>query len=76
MTTRTPRQVPPGESEPALARSVGVLGGWAVAASGVAATTSIAIGLGMLAGIVGVQLPVLLVIAFCRCWASPAPTRG
>jgi amino acid transporter len=47
-----------------LKRSVGVLGGWAVAASGVAATTSIGIGMGPLASIVGGQLPILLVLAF------------
>ncbi|MDT7671698.1 MAG: hypothetical protein QOC74_4481 [Pseudonocardiales bacterium] len=47
-----------------LKPSVGVLGGWAVAASGVAATTSIGIGMGSLASIVGNQLPILLVLAF------------
>jgi len=47
-----------------LTRSLGVLGSWAVAASGVAATTSIGIGLGAMVTIVGTQLPILLVLAF------------
>jgi amino acid transporter len=47
-----------------LRRSIGVLDGWAVAASSTAATTSIGIGMGLLAGVVGVQLPILLILAF------------
>ncbi|WP_432010341.1 APC family permease [Streptomyces cucumeris] len=51
---------PPAE----LRRSLGVIDGVAIAASSTAATTSIAIGMGTLAATVGLQAPVLLLLAF------------
>jgi len=47
-----------------LPRSLGVVDGVVIAASSTAATTSIAIGTGVLASIVGRQVPVLLILAF------------
>jgi len=52
-----------------------VLDGWAVAASSTAATPSIGIGMGLLAGVVGVQLPILLILAFLPMLASPGGVR-
>ncbi|MGX1566703.1 APC family permease [Streptomyces sp. NPDC055506] len=49
---------------PALRRSLGVVDGVAIAASSTAATTSIAIGMGTIATIVGLQAPALLLLAF------------
>ncbi|MET9760590.1 APC family permease [Streptomyces sp. NPDC006372] len=49
---------------PALRRSLGVVDGVALAASSTAATTSIAIGMGTTASIVGLQAPALLLLAF------------
>ncbi|MFI0779452.1 APC family permease [Streptomyces sp. NPDC021212] len=47
-----------------LRRSLGVVDGVAIAASSTAATTSIAIGMGTLAATVGLQAPILLLLAF------------
>ncbi|MFC5908169.1 APC family permease [Streptacidiphilus monticola] len=47
-----------------MRRSLGVLDGVVIAASSTAATTSIGIGLGLLAGVVGLHLPVLMLLAF------------
>lgn len=47
-----------------LRRSLGVVDGVALAASSTAATTSIAIGMGTIATIVGLQAPALLLLAF------------
>ncbi|MEU9158368.1 APC family permease [Streptomyces sp. NPDC048417] len=49
---------------PELRRSLGVLDGVAVAASSTAATTSIGIGLGVTAGVVGLHLPAIMLLAF------------
>ncbi|WP_234537910.1 APC family permease [Streptomyces shenzhenensis] len=49
---------------PGLRRSLGVLDGVAVAASSTAATTSIGIGLGVTAGVVGLHLPAIMLLAF------------
>ncbi|MFD5739855.1 APC family permease [Streptomyces massasporeus] len=55
--------VPP-PPRPALRRSLGVVDGVAIAASSTAATTSIAIGMGTIATVVGLQAPALLLLAF------------
>ncbi|WP_328408009.1 APC family permease [Streptomyces violaceus] len=55
---------PPPPPRPALRRSLGVVDGVAIAASSTAATTSIAIGMGTIATIVGLQAPALLLLAF------------
>ncbi|MFF9624614.1 APC family permease [Streptomyces griseosporeus] len=57
---------PPPASTPgsALRRSLGVVDGVALAASSTAATTSIAIGMGTIAAVVGLQAPALLLLAF------------
>ncbi|MEU3841310.1 APC family permease [Streptomyces sp. NPDC028635] len=49
---------------PALRRTLGVLDGVAIAASSTAATTSIGIGLGVTAGVVGLHLPAIMLLAF------------
>ncbi|WP_196464887.1 APC family permease [Streptomyces spinoverrucosus] len=49
---------------PVLRRSLGVVDGVAIAASSTAATTSIAIGMGTIASVVGLQAPALLLLAF------------
>jgi amino acid transporter len=49
---------------PALRKSLGVLDGVAIAASSTAATTSIGIGLGVTAGVVGLHLPAIMLLAF------------
>ncbi|MFF5370925.1 APC family permease [Streptomyces sp. NPDC013187] len=54
----------PPSSRPALRRSLGVVDGVAIAASSTAATTSIAIGMGTIATVVGLQAPALLLLAF------------
>lgn len=51
-------------STPTLARTLGVWDAAAIAASTTAATTSIAIGVGAIAAVVGGQVPLLLVLAF------------
>lgn len=56
-----PPASPPGS---ALRRSLGVVDGVALAASSTAATTSIAIGMGTIAAVVGLQAPALLLLAF------------
>lgn len=50
--------------EPELPRSLGVVDGVVIAASSTAATTSIAIGTGVLAAISGRHVPILLILAF------------
>jgi amino acid transporter len=54
----------PSAPSPDLRRSLGVVDGVAIAASSTAATTSIAIGMGTIATIVGLQAPALLLLAF------------
>ncbi|WP_258050167.1 APC family permease [Streptomyces finlayi] len=49
---------------PALRKSLGVVDGVAIAASSTAATTSIGIGLGVTAGIVGLHLPIIMLLGF------------
>ncbi|MDX2597837.1 APC family permease [Streptomyces sp. WI03-4A] len=51
-------------ARPELRKSLSVLDGVAVAASSTAATTSIGIGLGVTAGVVGLRLPALMLLAF------------
>ena len=51
-------------ARPELRRSLSVLDGVAVAASSTAATTSIGIGLGVTAGVVGLHLPAIMLLAF------------
>jgi amino acid transporter len=53
-----------GTERPSLRRSLGVLDGVAIAASSTAATTSIGIGLGVTAGVVGLHLPAIMLLAF------------
>lgn len=47
-----------------MQKSLGVRGGVAIAASSTAATSSIGIGLGLMAGMVGLHLPALMLLAF------------
>ncbi|GAA2741775.1 hypothetical protein GCM10010440_14340 [Kitasatospora cinereorecta] len=47
-----------------MRRTLGVGGGVVLAASSTAATTSVGIGLGLMAGIVGLHLPALMLLAF------------
>ncbi|MFJ9539514.1 APC family permease [Streptomyces sp. NPDC101225] len=51
-------------ARPVLRKSLGVLDGIAIAASSTAATTSIGIGLGVTAGVVGLHLPAVMLLAF------------
>ncbi|WP_317446738.1 APC family permease [Streptomyces collinus] len=51
-------------ARPELRKSLSVLDGVAVAASSTAATTSIGIGLGVTAGVVGLRLPAIMLLAF------------
>ncbi|KUN23634.1 amino acid transporter [Streptomyces antibioticus] len=51
-------------AQPVLRKSLGVLDGVAIAASSTAATTSIGIGLGVTAGVVGLHLPAIMLLAF------------
>ncbi|MET8583769.1 APC family permease [Streptomyces collinus] len=51
-------------ARPELRKSLTVLDGVAVAASSTAATTSIGIGLGVTAGVVGLRLPAIMLLAF------------
>ncbi len=55
---------PPALDPPVLRKSLGVLDGVAIAASSTAATTSIGIGLGVTAGVVGLHLPAIMLLAF------------
>ncbi|MFD2690799.1 APC family permease [Streptomyces phyllanthi] len=67
MSSAPPLSSPPSPSAgsgPVLRRSLGVVDGVAIAASSTAATTSIAIGMGTIATIVGLQAPALLLLAF------------
>ncbi|MCX4419141.1 APC family permease [Streptomyces mirabilis] len=57
-------QQPYGEDPPSLRKSLGVVDGVAIAASSTAATTSIGIGLGVTAGVVGLHLPAIMLLAF------------
>ncbi|GAA3376870.1 APC family permease [Streptomyces sannanensis] len=47
-----------------MRKSLGVWGGVAIAASSTAATTSVGIGLGLMAAIVGLHLPAIMLLAF------------
>ena len=49
---------------PALRKSLGVVDGIAIAASSTAATTTIGLGLGVTAGVVGLHLPAIMLVAF------------
>ncbi|MEV6170591.1 APC family permease [Streptomyces sp. NPDC051954] len=51
-------------ARPVLRKSLGVMDGVAIAASSTAATTSIGIGLGVTAGVVGLHLPAIMLLAF------------
>lgn len=51
-------------TRPALRKSLGVMDGIAIAASSTAATTTIGIGLGVTAGVVGLHLPAIMLVAF------------
>ncbi|MFD8737379.1 APC family permease [Streptomyces sp. NPDC059618] len=53
-----------GVDPPSLRKTLGVLDGVAIAASSTAATTSIGIGLGVTAGVVGLHLPAIMLLAF------------
>ncbi|MFW0794484.1 APC family permease [Gordonia sp. CPCC 205515] len=53
-----------GPSQPTLARRLGTADGLAIAASSTAITTTVGVGLGAIATIVGIQMPILLVLAF------------
>ncbi|MEU0943686.1 APC family permease [Streptomyces canus] len=64
MSSRPPLPSAPSAPSPDLRRSLGVVDGVAIAASSTAATTSIAIGMGTIATIVGLQAPALLLLAF------------
>ena len=55
---------PYGVDPPSLRKSLGVVDGVAIAASSTAATTSIGIGLGVTAGVVGLHLPAIMLLAF------------
>jgi amino acid transporter len=48
----------------AMRKSLGVVDGVVIAASSTAATTSIGIGMGLLAGVVGAHLPIVMLLAF------------
>jgi amino acid transporter len=47
-----------------MRRSLGVVDGVVIAASSTAATSSIGIGMGLLAGVVGLHLPIIMLLAF------------
>ncbi|MEU9139738.1 APC family permease [Streptomyces sp. NPDC048404] len=57
-------QKPYGVDPPSLRKTLGLLDGVAIAASSTAATTSIGIGLGVTAGVVGLRLPAIMLLAF------------
>ncbi|MGC4983899.1 APC family permease [Streptomyces sp. DT193] len=57
-------QKPYGVDPPSLRKTLGLLDGVAIAASSTAATTSIGIGLGVTAGVVGLHLPAIMLLAF------------
>ncbi|HEU5429778.1 MAG TPA: APC family permease [Actinocrinis sp.] len=54
----------PAVPEPAMRRSLGTWGSAAIAASSIAATTSIGVGMGALASAAGAQAPAIVLIAF------------
>ncbi|MDI3420057.1 APC family permease [Streptomyces luteolus] len=56
--------VPTNSHPPGLRRTLGVVDGVALAASSTAATTSVGIGMGALAAVVGAQAPAVLIVAF------------
>ncbi|MFC8229588.1 APC family permease [Streptomyces sp. NPDC057287] len=63
----TSPRTPSGGAPPASAglnKNLGVIDGFAIAASSTAATTSIGIGLGVTAGAVGLHLPIIMLLAF------------
>ncbi|MFG2881389.1 APC family permease [Streptomyces sp. NPDC048297] len=62
--SETPFGVDPPPARPELRKSLSVLDTVAVAASSTAATTSIGIGLGVTAGVVGLHLPAIMLLAF------------
>ncbi|MFI6335636.1 APC family permease [Streptomyces sp. NPDC050535] len=62
--TQNPYGVDPPTRPPALRKSLGLVDGVAIAASSTAATTSIGIGLGVTAGVVGLHLPAIMLLAF------------
>ena len=53
-----------GAGHDAMHKSIGLLDGAAIAASSTAATSSIGIGLGLMAGVVGLHLPAIMLLAF------------
>lgn len=57
-------RTPYGSDPPVLPKSLGVMDGIAIAASSTAATTSIGIGLGVTAGVVGLHLPIIMLLGF------------
>ncbi|SDT10027.1 amino acid/polyamine/organocation transporter, APC superfamily [Streptomyces sp. TLI_053] len=57
---RTDRNAP----QDSMPRSLGLIDGAAIAASSTAATSSIGIGLGLMAGVVGLHLPAIMLLAF------------
>ncbi|MEV0749091.1 APC family permease [Streptomyces sp. NBC_01220] len=65
-TVTSYREEPAGPAQPpaALRKSLGVVDGFAIAASSTAATTSIGIGLGVTATAVGLHLPIIMLLAF------------
>ncbi|MGW6787576.1 APC family permease [Streptomyces chartreusis] len=64
MSDQQPPSVVDPPARPELRKSLGVLDGIAIAASSTAATTSIGIGLGVTAGVVGLHLPAIMLLAF------------
>ncbi|MBT2510440.1 APC family permease [Streptomyces sp. ISL-98] len=63
----SPSKTPYAGDPPArggLPKTLGVADGFAIAASSTAATTSIGIGLGVTAGVVGLHLPIIMLLAF------------
>ncbi|MEU9622216.1 APC family permease [Streptomyces sp. NPDC087228] len=63
----TAPRTPYGSDPPApaaLTKSLGVIDGFAIAASSTAATSSIGIGLGVTAGAVGLHLPIIMLLGF------------
>ncbi|ANZ20424.1 putative amino acid transporter [Streptomyces noursei ATCC 11455] len=62
--TSTGRGTESGDRPAAMERSLGVGGAVVIAASSTAATSSIGIGLGLMAGVVGLHLPAIMLVAF------------
>lgn len=59
---RTPQHGEPEHT--AMRKSLGVVDGVVIAASSIAATSSVGIGLGLIVGIVGLHLPAVILLAF------------